>query len=262
VLAALAVIVGLVSAARAEPPLLADLSAHQITLGSDGASRSVTLFGTIESPGDIVIVVRGPDAEAVVRHGPFGDFSLTAHRIAFAGVPDYYAVYASAPLDSIVPAPIQVQHQIGIGNLRFQLQTPQSDPTLIEASRVALITQRQTAGVYATTVGKVTFVNDHLFRAMLAFPADAPSGTYFIEALLLHDKALVGGQTMSLIVASAGSGTAVSGSAGPNPLIYAGIGALAAILAASGVFVFSARRRAKAKSRAETPRRRAKRDRR
>ncbi|MGH6969609.1 MAG: TIGR02186 family protein, partial [Stellaceae bacterium] len=83
VLAALAVVVGLVPAARAEPSLSADLSAHQITLGADVAGRSVTLFGTIDAPGDIVVVVRGPEAEAVVRRGPFGDFWLTAHRITF-----------------------------------------------------------------------------------------------------------------------------------------------------------------------------------
>lgn len=263
VLAALTVVVGLVPATEAEPSLSADLSAHQLTLGSDAASRSVTLFGTVDSPDDIVVVVRGPDAEAVVRRGPFGDFWLTAHRIAFAGVPDYYAVYASAPLDTIVPAPVQAQHQIGIGNLRFQLQTPQSDPTLVAASRVALITQRQTAGLYARTVGKVTFVNDHLFRATLAFPADAPPGTYFIEALLFHDKALVGGQTMSLAAAADGGGAAIAGTAWPSPLVYAGIGALAAAIVATGVFLlFGARRRSKAKPRAETQRRPAKRARR
>lgn len=261
-LAALTVIVGLVPASQAESSLSADLSAHQLTLGSDAASRSVTLFGTVDSPGDIVVVVRGPDAEAVVRRGPFGDFWLTAHRITFAGVPDFYAVYASAPLDTIVPPPVQAQHQIGIGNLRFQLQTPQSDPTLTEASRVALITQRQTAGVYASTVGKVTFVNDHLFRATLTFPADAPPGTYFIEALVFHDKALVGGQTMSLVVAAAGGGTAIAGTAGPSPLVYAGIGALAATIVAAGAFFYGARRRPKAKLRAEPPRRPATRNRR
>src|SRR5215472_4329073 len=198
VLAALTVVVGLVPASRAEPSLSADLSAHQVTLGADAGGRAVTLFGTVDAPGDIVVVVRGPDAEAVVQRGPFGDFWLTAHRIAFAGVPDYYAVYASGPLDAIVPPEIQALHQIGLANLRFQVQSPPPDPTLVEASRLALIAQRQTAGVYANTVGKVGFVNDHLFRATLVFPLDAPAGTYFVEALLFRDKVLAGGQSMSL----------------------------------------------------------------
>ncbi|MGH7000169.1 MAG: TIGR02186 family protein, partial [Stellaceae bacterium] len=241
-LAALAVVVGLVPAARAEPSLSADLSAHQITLGADVAGRSVTLFGTIDAPGDIVVVVRGPEAEAVVRRGPFGDFWLTAHRITFVGVPDYYAVYASGPLDAIVPPEIQALHQIGLTNLRFQVQPPPPDPTLVESSRLALIAQRQTAGVYASTVGKVGFVNDHLFRAALVFPADAPAGTYFVEALLFRDKALAGGQTMSLVVTQAGGG-AVADPGGSNPLLYVGLGALAATIAATGVFVAGARRR-------------------
>lgn len=260
-LSALAVVVGLAPAARAEPSLSADLSAHQITLGAGAADRSVTLFGTIDAPGDIVVVVRGPDADAVVRRGPFGDFWLTAHRIVFAGVPDYYAVYASGPLDAVVPPKIQALHQIGLANLRFQVQPPPPDPTAIEASRLALIAQRQTAGVYASTVGKVGFVNPHLFRAALLFPADAPSGTYFVEALLFRDKTLAGGQTMSLLVVPPGGGT-VADPPGPSRLLYAGLGALAATIAATGVVATVARRRrTPAKPRRQAPRRPAKRSR-
>lgn len=240
VLAALAVVAGLVPAARAEPSLSADLSAHHVTLGADAAGRVVTLFGTVDAPGDIVVVVRGPDADAVAQHGPVGNFP--ARRIAFAGVPDYYAVYASAPLDAIVPPDIQALHQIGLANLHFQVQPPPPDATLIEAARLALIAQRQTAGVYASTVGKVEFVNPHLFRATLAFPTDAPAGTYFIEALLFRDKALAGGQTMSLLVVPPGGDT-VTDPPGPSPLLYAGLGVLAATIAASGVAVTVARRR-------------------
>jgi len=263
-LAALAVVVGLVPAARAEPSLSADLSAHYVTVGADAPGRAVTLFGTVDAPGDIVIVVRGPDAEAVVRRGPFGDFWLTADRIAFAGVPDYYAAYASAPLDTIVPPEIQALHQIGLANLHFQVQPPPPDPTLIEAARLALIAQRQTEGVYASTIGKVGFVNPHLFRATLAFPADAPTGTYFIEALLFRDKALAGGQTMSLLVVSPRSGT-ITDPPGPSPLFYAGLGmgVLAATVAAGGVVVtVTRRRRAPVKSRRRALRRPAKRSRR
>ncbi|MGH7006811.1 MAG: TIGR02186 family protein, partial [Stellaceae bacterium] len=131
-----------------------------------------------------------------------------------------------------------------------------------EAARVALIAQRQTAGVYASTIGKVGFVNPHLFRATLAFPTDAPAGTYFIEALLFRDKALAGGQTMSLLVVPPGGAT-VADPPGPSPLLYAGLGVLAATIAASGVVVTVARqRRVPIKPRRRAPRRPAKRSRR
>ncbi|HKW53753.1 MAG TPA: TIGR02186 family protein, partial [Stellaceae bacterium] len=162
-LAALAIVVGLVPAAWAEPSLSADLSAHYVTLGANAAGRAVTLFGTVDAPGDIVIVVRGPETAVVAQHGPVGNFP--ARRIVFAGVPDYYAVYASAALDTIMPPEIQALHQIGLDNLHFQVQPPPPDATLVEAARLALIAQRQTTGVYASTIGTVGFVNPHLFRA-------------------------------------------------------------------------------------------------
>ena len=259
-LAALAVVVGLVPASRAEPSLSADLSAHYVTLGANAAGRAVTLFGTIDAPGDIVIVVRGPETAVVAQHGPVGNFP--ARRIVFAGVPDYYAVYASAALDTIMPPEIQALHQIGLDNLHFQVQPPPPDATLVEAARLALIAQRQTAGVYASTIGTVGFVNPHLFRATLAFPTNAPAGTYFIEALLFRDKALAGGQTMSLLVVSPGGDT-IADPPGPSPLLYAGLGVLVATIAASGVVVTVARRRrAPVRPRRQGPRRAAKRRRR
>ncbi|MDE2227541.1 MAG: TIGR02186 family protein [Alphaproteobacteria bacterium] len=240
-IAALAIVCGLAPAARAET-LAADLSAHQITLAA-GAAGAVTLFGTIDAPGDIVVVVRGPEADATVSRGPFGNFWLTAHRIVFAGVPDYYAVYASAPLDAIVPPAIQAQHQIGLANLGFQLQSVEQPPALVEESRAALIAERKRAGVYVDAVGKVQFVGDHLFRATLGLPADARAGAYFVEVLLLRDKVLVGGQTMSLTVATTVAKTKLVDSAGGGALPIAAFAAVAAIAAAGAALWLRRRRR-------------------
>ncbi len=238
---ALAIVFGLAPAARAVPTLTADLSAHQMTIASGSAGAAVTLFGTTDGPDDIVVVVRGPEADAVVRRGPFDNFWLTAHRVAFAGVPGYYAVYASAPLDTIVSPTVQALHQIGLANLRFQLQSTEQDPTLVQESRAALIAERERAGVYIDAVGKVDFDGRRLFHATLALPSGAPVGTYFIEVLQLQGKALVGGQTMSLVVATPEAETAVTTVTGWSALLFVVFAALAVIVAA--VTVLRRRRR-------------------
>ncbi|MDE2166070.1 MAG: TIGR02186 family protein [Alphaproteobacteria bacterium] len=231
--------VGLAPAARAQPALTADLSAHRITLSSESPT-TVTLFGTVDAPGDIVVVVRGPEADAIVRHGPLGNFWLTAHSVAFGGVPGFYAVYASAPLDAIVPRDVRALHQIGLDNLRFELQSGGEDPAVAQQYRADLVAERERAGLYAAAVGKVTFVGGRLFRTTLELPGDAPAGNYFIEVLLLHDKKLIGGQTMSLAV-SGGTSIAVGAIAGWTLALYGALAALA--VAVTGGLALRLRRR-------------------
>jgi uncharacterized protein (TIGR02186 family) len=245
------VAVTLAFTARAEPVLTADLSTHQIQLAA-GTSNAVTLFGTVDAPGDIVVVVRGPDTDATVERGPFGNFWLTAHRITFGGVPGFYAVYASAPLDTIAPADVQATHQIGLANLRFQPRSAGEDPALVQRYRAALITERERAGLYADSVGKVAFDGNRLFRATLALPAEAPAGNYFIEVLLLRDKALVGGQTMTLAVAGSGSSVVFGGVADWALVLYGALAVLA-IAVAGGVASRLRRRRLPAAESAEAP---------
>jgi uncharacterized protein (TIGR02186 family) len=257
---ALALAFYLAPTARAEPTLTADLSAHQMTI-APGSAGTVTLFGTTDAPGDIVVIVRGPEAEAVVRRGPFDNFWLTAHRVAFAGVPGFYAVYASAQLDTIVSPTVQALHQIGLANLRFQLQSTEQDPTLVQESRAALIAERERAGVYVGAVGKVSFDGNRLFHAALALPSRAPAGTYFIEVLQLQGKALVGGQTMSLVVATPAADTVLTGFAGWSALLFAAFVALVAIVAAGAVLRWRRRQRPVVAAVAERPARPAKRGR-
>ena len=52
--------------ARAEA-LVADLTSHLIAITTGFTGASVVLFGAIDGPGDVAVVVRGPDREMTVR---------------------------------------------------------------------------------------------------------------------------------------------------------------------------------------------------
>jgi uncharacterized protein (TIGR02186 family) len=236
------VIAALAPATRAAPVLTADLSTHKITLRSGSHGAAITLFGTTDAPGDIVAVVRGPETDTVVRRGPLGNFWLTAHSVAFGHVPGFYAVYATAPLDTIVPSGILVRHQLGVDNLRFQLRSVGDNPAVVQQYRAELIAQREHAGLYIGTLGKVAFVGGRLFRANIALPADAPTGSYFIEVLMLRNKALVGGETMSLVVSGTDAKAVFGGIAEWALVLYGGL-ALLALAVAGGVALRLRRRR-------------------
>lgn len=220
------------TAARAEQPLLADLSEHLVAITTGFTGASVVLFGATDGPGDVVIVVRGPEREMVVRRkSRIAGLWVNTRQFAFAGVPTYYAVFSSAPLDDIVPPAVQSLHQIGLANLRLRPKNAAAAPDTVADFRAALLDDQQRAGVYSDNVGKISFLGDRLFRATLDFPANLPTGTYFIEVLLIRDKTVVSGQTTPLVVSQIGVDAEVGEFADRWSLLYGIIAVIGAALA-------------------------------
>ena len=207
--------------ARADQPLLADLSSHLIAITTGFTGASVVLFGATDGPGDVVIVVRGPERDMVVRHkSHFAGIWINTRQVTFSGVPSYYAVFSSKPLDDIVPQPVQSLHQIGLANLRLQPRSTSLDPSEVADFRNALIDDQRRLGVYDDEVGRINFLGDRLFRAQVDFPATVPTGTYFIEVLLIRDGNVVTGQTTPLVVSQVGVDAEVGEFAEHRALIY------------------------------------------
>jgi uncharacterized protein (TIGR02186 family) len=209
------------SYAQADQPLLADLSSHLIAITTGFTGASVVLFGATDGPGDVVIVVRGPERDMVVRHkSHFAGIWINTRQVTFSGVPSYYAVFSSKPLDDIVPQPVQSLHQIGLANLHLQAKSTSLDSFEVADFRNALIDDQRRQGVYDDEVGRINFLGDRLFRAQVDFPATVPTGTYFIEVLLIRDGNVVTGQTTPLVVSQVGVDAEVGEFAEHRALIY------------------------------------------
>src|ERR1700730_6096669 len=93
----------LVPAVTRADGIVADLSSHSIAITTGFTGASVVLFGSIAGPGDVVVVVRGPEREVTVwRKGKIAGIWANTESVTFANVPSYYAVAASKPLDEAV----------------------------------------------------------------------------------------------------------------------------------------------------------------
>jgi uncharacterized protein (TIGR02186 family) len=203
-LAATLLVVGVVPV-RADQPLLADLSSHLIAITTGFTGTSVVLFGATDGPGDIVAIVRGPEQDIVVREKQHrGGIWINAHSVAFASVPSYYAVFSSRPLAAIASPGTRALDQVGIDNLRLEPLEATSRASEIATFRAALLAEEQRQGVYSEQPNSVSFLGDRLFRVTIAFPANVPTGTYFVEVLLVRDGNVVSGQTTPLVVSEIG----------------------------------------------------------
>ncbi|MBV9859013.1 MAG: TIGR02186 family protein [Alphaproteobacteria bacterium] len=226
----LAAALGWAASATAEP-LVADLTSHLVAITTGFTGASVVLFGATDGPGDVVVVVRGPEREMTVRRKSkiLGIWANT-RSVTFANVPSFYELAASRPIEEVLAPDTAALYRIGFGNLKIQPLSP-ARPDLVPTFTAALIRTQQRNALFATALGKVSFLGDRLFRATIAFPANVPTGTYLIEVFLIRNREVVSGQTTPLVVSKVGVDAAVFDFASRQSVIYGLVAVLTAVVA-------------------------------
>ena len=186
-------------------PLVADLSDHLIAITTDFTGTDVLLFGAVDGPGDVVVVVRGPVNDATVRRKQqIAGIWVNRESVEFRAVPSFYAIASTRPLDEILDLPTRMRHSIGIDTLR--LSAPEADRDLLPEFRAALERIKTAEQLYQPDVIDVTFLGDTLFRADFQFPSNVPTGSYVVEVLLVRDGEVASAQTTPLVISKSGVG--------------------------------------------------------
>jgi uncharacterized protein (TIGR02186 family) len=217
--------------APADAPLITDLSSHLIAITSNFTGTDLLLFGAIDEPGDIVVVVRGPTSTAVVRRkeSTFGLW-LTRRSATFDGVPAFYAITSTKPLTEIAPATLLQRLQIGLGTLRFRFIGSGIVEDADQFAR-ALVRQKRREGLYHESVGDVDFLGPKLFRTAISFPSTAPVGTYQVEVYLIRDERIIAAQSSPLFIDKQGMEQEIYDFSRQAPAAYGLIAVLTAIVA-------------------------------
>lgn len=210
--------------------LVADLSDHVIAINTGFTGTRVLLFGATEGEGEVAVVVRGPVDRATVREKDrVAGVWINQASMKFTGVPGFYAVASSKPIEEIAPA--NVLERAGIGLKHLPLATADAEDASAETVAVfrdALIRGLQRRNLYVTETGQVSFLSGRLFRTRIEFPANVPTGQYQVEAYLFRDGQVVDAQTTPLIVGKVGLGAEIYDFAQRESALYG----LAAILVA------------------------------
>lgn len=235
-----------VRGAGAAERLVADLSKHrvEITLGFIGSD--VLLFGATGGKGDVVVIVRGPVGTVVVRRkARVAGIWINQERRVFEGVPAFYTISASKPLEQIVSTAVAKRHGIGLENLGirsagkspFASETPVFQAALLRIRRrIELYSVPQGRGACSDKSmvdepGTVRFLGERLFRTTVCFPSNVPVGTYLVQVFLIRDGQVVGAQTTPLFVNRTGIGAAVFDFAHRWPALYGLIAVALAVMA-------------------------------
>ncbi len=214
--------------------LVADLSHHLVAITTAFSGTEVLLFGALETPGsEVAVVVRGPDREETVRRkGRVGFLWLNTRALMFRGVPLYYAVGSSRPLDDLAPAGELARYQIGLGNLRLDPERGQdASPQAVADFRQGLVRNRLASGLYSERVAKVSFLGDRLFRTTVDFPANVRPGSYQVRVFELKEGRVVGAQNSTLVISRIGLEADIFSVAHENTAVYGLASILLALVA-------------------------------
>jgi len=200
-------------------PLVADLSDHLIAITTDFTGTDVLLFGAVDGPGDVVVVVRGPVNDATVRRKErVAGIWVNRESVEFRAVPSFYAIASTRPLDEILDLPTRMRHSIGIDTLR--LSAPEAERSLLPEFRAALERIKTAEQLYRPDVIDVTFLGDTLFRADFQFPSNVSTGSYVVEVLLIREGEVASAQTTPLVISKSGIGADIYQFAHVNSFFY------------------------------------------
>lgn len=223
---------------HAQDGLIADMSDHLIAITTGFTGADVLLFGAVEEDSSIVVTIRGPEQNILVRRkSRVAGVWINNKEIAFNRVPSFYALATTAPLENLVPDSLRERHQLGLDTLALSPE----DQTSSEVSvfRDALIHLQQQRGRYLTSSAKITFLGNRLFRVNLHFSANLPTGQYLIEVFQIKDGEVKNAQTTPLIVSQVGTSAEIQRFAYRHSALYGLIAvAMAVIAGVMGALVF------------------------
>ena len=211
--------------------LVADLTDHLVAITTGFHGTDIKVFGLIEGGGDIVVVVRGPERETVVRRkSRNAGIWLNTRSVAFANAPGFYEVYSTKPIDKILPPNQRQIVEIGTDMLKLT-PTGRFSHEEVPVFRAALIDNLQAVGLYSNSAGEVDLLADKLFRATLSFPPNVPTGTYKVTVFLVRNNEVVTAQSTPLEISQTGLEADVNNFAKDQAVLYGVVAVFAAAMA-------------------------------
>ena len=181
--------------------LVIDLSKSVVAITTGFVGSDLLLFGTVEGEGDVIVIVRGPQRDEIVRRKErVAGIWVNRDEVVFDQVPAFYAIASNRPIDEYLLPEVRDEYQIGAAHLEIIPRQAILTAGEVNEFRNALIRNKQRQGLYAPRLGNVIFLSNRLFRTQLSFPANVTTGTYGVDVYLVRNGQIAGVETTLLTV--------------------------------------------------------------
>jgi uncharacterized protein (TIGR02186 family) len=213
--------------------IVSGLSTDLIQITSSFTGTDFVIFGAIDPPRtavtammqDLVVVIRGPAIDMTVRRKErvLGIW-VNSEQVEFSGLPGYYFLASTRPLEDIASAATLSRFRLGAANLGGNARTPIS-PEESSDLRAAIVRDRTRENLYHEGASGIDFLSPALFRARVPVPASVPPGEYRAEVYLFQDGTAISAQSSPLSIDKSGFERTVYNLSLQNSVAY-GFGAV------------------------------------
>lgn len=178
-----------------------DLSDPIVKITAGFSGTDLLIFGVAPGEGDVVVVVRGPIKQEVVRKKEqVAGVWVNRRQLVLENVPSVYMMASNRALDEFLPGGIAHIHQIGVENIHMKPSKEYADVEDWEEFRHALIRNKEKQNLYKWKPGNLVFQGNRLFRTKIHFPANLTVGTFGIDTYLINKGEMVAFETTLLNV--------------------------------------------------------------
>jgi uncharacterized protein (TIGR02186 family) len=203
-------------------PLIVDSFPRKINIDHNFSGINILVYGARNDAGNVVIVVRGPKDDFILRKK--GKIAGIWTNIANIELEDFYSFYAIAsmrPLEDINNDSLLKKLEIGQNSISLITDDDEDlSPNQEREYKDAAISMMQLNNLYTSDDYRISFWGETLFRTFIEFPKNIIKGVYNIDIYIFSDGVLHGFQTMPIIVEKVGFEAFMHGFAKERPLIY------------------------------------------
>lgn len=218
--------------------VLADVMPRKIDIDHNFKGIKVLVYGVQNDVGNVVIVVRGPKVNQILREkGKVLGVWTNITNLKVKDFYNYYALAATNGLDAINNTSLLKNLEVGLDNINFE---PVKSRDIIgtenkDELKNAAIRLMQSKGLYSKDDYDILYWGETLFRTFIDFPKNISKGVYNIDVYLFNDGQLQSFQSLPIIVDKVGFEEFVYNSAHENSLLYGIVSVLIAIFLGLGV---------------------------
>jgi uncharacterized protein (TIGR02186 family) len=178
------------------------------------------LFGTRNDSGDIVVVIRGENKNYMMRKKEqMAGVWINRDRMKFYNVPNFYAIASSKPLSEINQKALF--NKLGIGENSLIIPSEDiSKMAQFNEFEAAFLDYQHDKKLYFTNPENISFMGETLFKTVIEFSDNIPSGKYTAEIYLISDGEIVGMQSTPIKVEKSGLDAFIYDYAHNSPILY------------------------------------------
>lgn len=192
--------------------LVSGLSVDSVGITASFNGSDILIYGAVARqapvppgpPLEIIVTVEGPSEAVTIRKKQrVAGIWVNRQSVAVAAAPGFYAVATSGPLEEILLPEEDTRFRISIPLAMRALGEVQDVEDTIPFTE-ALIRLRMADGRYRLDEGSVHVLEQTLFRADIALPAQLVEGDYKARVFLLRDGRVIDTQRSAIAVHKVG----------------------------------------------------------